>query len=322
MAPGQPLDRLSPAPRHSLDLALEGHVDESRDAPAPGSFRRVSVHSVLPPALTSAVDEVLRAPTVRHMAHGDADPVEACAAAASDESAMAVIGPYRSADVAEAVVATAPLGLPLLAPVATWAGVTRDDEPGCEDPARHRGTVLRMVARDTVVAGRIAATIRAAGQRAHVVAGEHEYGRQLDEQLSLGGLPRADDGAEADVVVLAGLATGPEIGEVADLSPLPVIAFDGVQGADLRTAGEIRLALPMAPQPAIGVDALLGGVERARRAAELVVSALAAGARDRVALLRELRAQGGFDYHGDPVDPPVWLWRVRDDWEVEPDRAI
>ena len=74
--------------------------------------------------------------------------------------------------VAEAVEATAPAGLPLIAPVATWAGVTRDDEPGCEDdPARHGGTVLRMVARDTVVAARIAADLRAQGSEPLVIAG-------------------------------------------------------------------------------------------------------------------------------------------------------
>jgi hypothetical protein len=47
-----------------------------------------------------------------------------------------------------------------VAEVLAAAGVTRDDEPGCEEePAKHRGTVLRMVARDTVVAARIAAHV-------------------------------------------------------------------------------------------------------------------------------------------------------------------
>jgi hypothetical protein len=48
-----------------------------------------------------------------------------------------------------------------------------------------------MIARDTVVAERIAADVRAQGQRAFVIAGEHEYGVQLDGQLRLAGLPRA-----------------------------------------------------------------------------------------------------------------------------------
>ena len=49
--------------------------------------------------------------------------------------------------------ATGPAGLPLIAPMATWAGVTRSDEPGCEDdPEDHRGTVFRLLARDTEVA--------------------------------------------------------------------------------------------------------------------------------------------------------------------------
>src|SRR4051812_48215441 len=136
----------------------------------------------------------------------------AAEAAAADPEAVALVGPYRSRAVAEAVEATAPGGLPLLAPAATWAGVTRDDEPGCDDdPAQHRGTLLRMIARDTEVAARLAADVRARGQRALVVAGEHDYGLQLDGQLALAGLPRAADAAGADLVVLCGLAGGPEV---------------------------------------------------------------------------------------------------------------
>ena len=163
------------------------------------------VHSALPPLLEAAVAEELGAV---HVAHGDRDPMAAAEAATAD--GLALIGPFTSRAVAEAVEATAPAGVPLIAPVATWAGVTRDDEPGCEDdPARHDGTVLRMVARDTEVAMRIAAYVRAQDQRALVIAGEHEYGVQLDGQLRLAGLPRGDD---PDVVVLCGLNGQPEIG--------------------------------------------------------------------------------------------------------------
>src|SRR6476619_7512624 len=169
------------------------------------------VHSALPESLTRAVDAVLAPARVGHVAHGDGDPVGAAERAAGDGDAVALIGPFRSRDVADAVAATAPAGLPLIAPVATWAGVTRDDEPGCEDPARHGGTVLRIVARDTVVAQRIAADLAAREQRALVIAGDHEYGSQLDGQLRLGGLPRTPDPGEADVVVLAGLAGEPEV---------------------------------------------------------------------------------------------------------------
>lgn len=283
----------------------------------------MTVHSILPARLTAAVDAVVGEAGGRHAAHGDADPVGAAAAAAADPSALAVIGPYRSRDVAEAVEATAPAGLPMLAPVATWAGITRDDEPGCDDdPARHRGTVLRLLARDTVVAERIAGTLRAAGERAVVVAGDHEYGEQLDGQLALAGLPRVETPAEAGVVVLAGLADGSEVERAAQLAPLPVIAFDGIQGAELGQGRSVRLALPTAPEASCAAPDLFAGVPSARRAAELVVSALARDVRDRAAMLAELRERGPFDDHGDPVDPPVWLWRVREGWELEPDRAI
>src|SRR3954463_11553501 len=220
------------------------------------------VHIVLPDGLTRAVAEVLAAAGVEHVAHRDADPVQAAADAAGDDGAIALIGPYRSAEVAEAVEASAPARLPLIAPVATWAGVTRDDEPGCDDAARHRGTVLRMFARDTVVAQRMAEALRAAGRRGGFGAAEHDAGRQLDGQLRMAGLPRGDDG---DVVVLAGLAGHPEIERAAALAPLPVIAFDGVQGADLGAGREVHVALPFAP----GNDR--SGVEEAGRAARLVV---------------------------------------------------
>jgi hypothetical protein len=285
----------------------------------------VIVHSVLPDPLTAAVDEILRAAGVGHEAHGDGDaPIRAAEAAAGDPSAAALIGPFRSADVAEAVEATAPAGLPLLAPVATWAGVTRDDEPGCVDAARHHGTVLRMVARDTEVAARIAADVRASGRRALVVAGRHDYGRQLDGQLRLHDLPRAGGPGDADVLVLCGLVGAPEIERAAALAPLPVVAFDGVQGAGLGAGRDVRLALPFAPGPdGRGSDELFT-VEPARHAARLVAGAVGAsgGAGDRVALLRAMRAAGPFDAHGDLVDPPVWLWRAGEDWALVADRPL
>lgn len=280
------------------------------------------VHSALPDPLSAAVGELLAAAGVEHVAHGARTIVRAAEAAAGDPEAVALVGPFRSADVAEAVAATAPAGLPLLAPVATWAGVTRDDEPGCDDPADHRGTVLRMVARDTEVAARIAAWLRAAGGRALVVAGAHDYGTQLDGQLSMTGLPRASDPADADVVVLCGLAGAPEVERAAALAPLPVVAFDGVQGADLGAGRDVRVALPVAPAADVVVGDVLFFVEPVMRAAELVVAALRSGATDRAALLREMRRLGPFDEHGDPVDPPVWLWRADERWALEPDRAI
>src|SRR4051812_37244353 len=272
------------------------------------------VHSILPEALTRAADEVLATAGVEHVAARDMD------AAASDDDAIALIGPYRSHEVAETVEATAPAGLPLLAPVATWAGVTRDDEPGCDDPARHRGTVLRMVARDTVVAQRLAADVRTRGQCAFVVAGEHDYGVQLDDQLRLGGLPRADDPRSADLVVLAGLAGEREVERAAALDPLPVIAFDGIQGADLGTAADVCLALPFSPDAEDDGRVRLEGY--AGRAADLVVAAIHTGATERAELLDAMRSLGPFDAHGDPIDPPVWLWRADAQWRLTPERSL
>jgi hypothetical protein len=283
----------------------------------------VAVHLALPEPLASAAAEVLTGAGVPVVAHGDADPVSAAGAAAADADAVALLGPFRSADVAEAVEATAPAGLALLAPVATWAGVTRADEPaGPDEPADHRGTVLRLVARDTEVAARLAADVRTAGRRAHVVAGAHHYGRQLDDQLRLAGLPRAQSAAEADLLVLCGLTGAPEIEAARAASPLPVVAFDGVQHASLGAGRELRLALPFAPLDDEPFDHLVFGAEQARRGAGLVAVALAGGTRDRAGVLAALRAGGGFDEHGDPVSPPVWLWRAGDGWTLRPDRAL
>jgi hypothetical protein len=280
----------------------------------------MTVHSALPQRLEAAVAEVLDGAGVAHVPHGDRATMTAAEAAAGDDAALALIGPFLSRAVAHAVEATAPVGLPLIAPVATWAGVTRDDEPGCEDdPARHRGTVLRMVARDTVVAARIAAHVRAAGKRALVVASAQEYGAQLDLQLRLAGLPRADEEAGADLIVLCCLSDEPEIAQ-ARATALPLIAFDGVQGSDLGR--EVSMALPFAPRDGVPFDHMVYGAHEARLAAQLIVDALRDGATDRASLLRALRAAGPFDEHGDPVDPPVWLWRADSGWVLRAERTL
>jgi hypothetical protein len=256
---------------------------------------------------------------IAHAPHGDDDPVAAGVAAAAEPDAVALIGPIRSRAVAETVEATAPAGLPLIAPLATWAGVTRTDEPGCDDPADHRGTVFRLLARDTEVAARIAGHARSSGACALVVAGEHEYGVQLDGQLRLAGLPRSTEPADADLVVLCGLAGDPEIERVRSVPPVPVIAFDGIQGAELGEELDLRLALPFAPSPELAPPDLFSGVGQVRLAADLVVRC---GQPDRSSLLHCLRGLGKFDSHGDPVGADVWLWRRNPGWRLSPDRAL
>jgi hypothetical protein len=254
---------------------------------------------------------VLAEAGVRHVAHGEEDPVRAGEQAAADADAVALIGPFRSREVCETIEATAPAGLLLLAPVATWAGVTRDDEPGCEwDPADHRGTVLRMVARDTEVAFRLAAHLRSRGEHALVVAGEGEYGAQIEGQLRLADLPV---GSDPDVVVAAGVPEEPGMDAVRASAPLPLIAFDGIQGLDVGDR-DVWVALPFAQDPTHGIEAA--------RAARLVVDALRAGAATRAEVLAACRASGPFDEHGDPIDPPVSLWRADAAWRLTPDFAI
>jgi hypothetical protein len=284
--------------------------------------RSVVVHSVLPSKLAAEVDSVLASAGIAHRQHDIDDPVAAGVVAASDPAAVALIGPFRSRDVAETVEATAPARLALIAPMATWAGVTRDDEPGCEDdPADQQGTVFRLLARDTVVASCIAEDVRRAAQRATVVAGTHEYGMQLDAQLSLARLPRAEQ-EDPDLVVLCGLIGEPEIERAQALAPLPVVAFDGVQGAALGSGRDVLVALPHAPRDDLTTPDLFAGVGQARQAAELAVSVIRAGGDDRTSFLRALRGLGQFDEHGDLRAPPVWLWRAGPDWSLTPERRL
>ena len=254
----------------------------------------LAVHSILSTRLTAAVDEVITQAGLRHVAHGDANPVLAAIAAANDPYARVVIGPCRSRDVAEAVQVTA-AGLAMIAPIATWVGVTRDDEPGCEDhPARHCGTILRLVARDSVVAQQIADRVRAAKQRAIVIAGDHDYGAQLDAQLAISGLPRVSVANDADVIVLAGLAGHEEIDRARSLAPLPIIAFDGVQPERFPYQQAVVAVVYGVTDDAVGTP-------EAQRAAELAVAALARSGD----ALQQLRELGPFDEHGDLLSPDV-----------------
>jgi len=85
--------------------------------------------------------------------------------------------------------------------------------------------------------------------------------------------------------VLAGLVGEPECEEARRRAPLPIIAFDGIQG-EVFPGQEVELAVVYAPGPT--------GVAEARRAAEMVVATTD---------LAELKK--GFDEHGDPLDPEV-----------------
>jgi hypothetical protein len=39
-------------------------------------------------------------------------------------------------------------------------------------------------------------------------------------------------------------------------------------------------------------------------------------------VLAAVRSLGPFDAHGDPVAPPVWLWRPGTDWTLRPERVL
>ncbi len=124
-----------------------------------------------------------------------------------------------------------------------------------------------------------------------MIAGDHDYGLQLDSQLRMAGLARAETPGEADVIVLAGLVGEPENDRARELAPLPIVAFDGIQGETYPNQ-DVTIALVYAPR-----------ADRCRRgrgaAAEIVATATD---------LDAIRAIG-FDEHGDPLDPPVYFNR-------------
>lgn len=108
-----------------------------------------------------------------------------------------------------------------------------------------------------------------------------------------------------------GLAGEAEIEEARSLDPLPVVAFDGVQGVQLGSPGRaLLLALPFAPSATFPPDQLFAGIGQAGKAAKLVVEAQPQRCRRASPLLASLRASTRFDEHGDPVRPEVWLWNA------------
>jgi hypothetical protein len=109
------------------------------------------------------------------------------------------------------------------------------------------------------------------------------------------------------------VAEEPGLEAVKATAPLPLIAFDGIQGLDVGDR-DVWVALPFAQDPTHGIEAA--------RAARLVVDALAGGATSRADVLAACRAAGPFDEHGDPIDPPVSLWRADAAWRLTPDFAI
>ena len=56
----------------------------------------MAVHSILSPALSDVVEEVLRETGLTHVVHGERNPVAAAEAIVADAEARAIIGPLRS----------------------------------------------------------------------------------------------------------------------------------------------------------------------------------------------------------------------------------
>jgi hypothetical protein len=157
----------------------------------------MSVHSILADALTCAAPAELAVAAITHLAHDPTEPVAAATAAAGDRNALALLSPTAQAPSLRQSRRQHRPGLALLAPKATWAGVTRRRRPGLRrrrTPPRHSPTPRRARHRR----GNANRRLHAARQRALVIAGDHDYGHQLDGHLRLAGLPRAARAEDAN----------------------------------------------------------------------------------------------------------------------------
>src|SRR5207253_2624365 len=101
-------------------------------------------------------------------------------------------------------------------------------------------------------------------------------------------LPTGDD---ADVVVAAGVPEEAGMEAVKETAPLPLIAFDGIQGLDVGER-DVWVALPFAADPTHGIEAA--------RAAQIVVDALAGGA---TTLAGRDEGTGLWPLHPNDVEP-------------------
>ena len=114
--------------------------------------------------------------------------------------------------------------------------------------------------------------------------------------------------------------------------PLPVDGslagrvFGRVRAAESGDGDARRWWVPMVDgTDRLGVVEFTGAEAEQVPDLELVaglVGHLVATVMTRGELLESLRAAGPFDSFGDPVDPPVWLWRAARDWTLTPERAI
>jgi hypothetical protein len=265
-----------------------------------GAVSAARVHSgELPERHAAVLARTLRAAGVEHAA--GSTPEEA----AADADCVAFIGPFRSWRAALAAPVLNAAGIVQVCPAATWAALTRADEPSGDDEAPDlrpagRATLVRLVPRDTEVCRRL---VENAPERRLAVVADHEsYGRQLAQQLRLAGLEERP--GEPDAVVYCGLAENAPHGLLAGRR---VYAFDGAQGfGDAHT----RYVLPIVPLDGWSGADLHAYVPQLRQAGELVARAVERGGADREAVLRAVWELGGFDEHGDPPRGPVGVWRT------------
>jgi hypothetical protein len=254
------------------------------------------VHSGgLPPRHAALWANALAA--VDHVAGSTAD------AAAADDECVAFVGPWRSADAADAAPVLNAAGIVQVVPAATWVGLTRD-EPGSDPGVAHlrpagRPTLVRLVPRDAV----LCAALVANGPEPLAVIAEHEdYGRQLASQLRMAGLRETPD---AQAVVYCGIARNAPHGLLAGRR---VYAFDGAQGfGDAHT----RYLLPQRPLDGWTDEDVLAFLPPVAAAADLVTQAMQAG--DRAAVRDAVWELGGFDEHGDPPERRCGAWRMDGD---------
>jgi hypothetical protein len=232
----------------------------------------VQVHSLLPERHDERLSRALGA-AVEHVPQSSPD-------AALAAGAGAFVGPWLSADVAEAM-ETFSDRLVHVAPAATWVGLTRRDEPGSDDAPR--GRVLRVAARDTVVCRALVAAV----PEARVVHDGTEYGRQIAAQLRMCGL--REGGAR---VVYAGLGR-----QAPELPPDPICLEGAVEGDFPHRHPDALYFAAAYPEDGFTDEQAWDFAPQVELAGRLLV----AGDPER-----------HFDEHGDLLEPRTGVWRFVD----------
>lgn len=277
------------------------------------------VYSAMPKTVEAVATTALAEEGIEHVALGPGPIPRHARTATDDPRCVAFLGPWLSHEVIESMKILNLAGVAQIAPAATYVGLTRD-EPGAGDGMPEslspgpQPTFFRMCARDTLISRATMPFLAGQGLRyATIVHDETDYGLQLAAQLLQAGLEPEEDPRDANAVIYCGLADGAPYGELLDLAPRPIIAYEGAAVAGFAEAAggveRVRYLLPQAAVSGWSDRQCIFYAPLVQRAASLLAGLIARiDAPDRSDVVDALWRCGEFDDHGDAVDPDIGVW--------------